>query len=88
MVDNGKTCLTMFFCLNSKENTHLLHYENITLEKITNVRGVDSEGNIEAFFFFLNDLVPCVPGRKVWTQQEKANDVAVKRGNSWSSIED
>jgi hypothetical protein len=39
MVDNGKTYLTMFFCHNSTENTHLLNEEIIVLEiKITNIR--------------------------------------------------
>ncbi len=29
-------------------------------------------GDLEAFYFFFDDLVPCVAGRKVWTLREKA----------------
>jgi hypothetical protein len=66
--------LTMFFsCRNCKEKPQLEGDEIITLEEITNVRGMDPDGNIEAFCFFFNDLVPCVAGRKVWTQRERAN---------------
>jgi hypothetical protein len=45
----------------------------ISFEEIADVRKMSPEGNIEAFCFFFNDLVPCVAGRKVWTQREKAN---------------
>ena len=45
----------------------------ISFEEIADVRKMSPEGNIEAFCLFFNDLVPCIAGRKVWTQQEKAN---------------
>jgi hypothetical protein len=63
----------MFLSDNCTENTHLLHEETITLEIITNVRAMDPNGDIEAFCYFFDHLVPCVAGRKVWTQREKAN---------------
>ena len=66
--------LTMFFsCRNCKEKPQLEGDEIITLEEITNVRGMDPDGNVEAFCSFFNDLVPCVAGRQVWTQRERAN---------------
>jgi hypothetical protein len=34
---------------------------------------MDPDGDIEAFCYFFDHLVPCVAGRKVWTQREKAN---------------
>jgi hypothetical protein len=44
------------------------------LKIITDVRELDPNGDIEAFCYcFFAHLVPCVPGRKVWTQREKAN---------------
>jgi hypothetical protein len=63
----------MFLSDNCTENTHLLHEETITLEKITEVREMDPNGDIEAFCYFFDHLVPCVAGQKVWTQREKAN---------------
>jgi hypothetical protein len=33
---------------------------------------MDPNGDIEAFCYFFDHLVPCVAGRKVWTQREKA----------------
>jgi hypothetical protein len=63
----------MFLSDNRTENTHLLHEETITLEIITNVREMDPNGDIEAFCYFFDHLVPCVAGQKVWTQREKAN---------------
>jgi hypothetical protein len=63
----------MFLSDNRTENTHLLHEETITFEKITDVRGMDPNGDMEAFCYFFDHLVPCVAGRKVWTQREKAN---------------
>ena len=33
---------------------------------------MDPYGDLEAFYFFFDDLVPCVAGRKVWTLREKA----------------
>jgi hypothetical protein len=63
----------MFLSDNCTENTHLLHEETITLENITNVREMDPNGDIEAFCYFFDHLVPCVAGQKVWTQREKAN---------------
>jgi hypothetical protein len=33
---------------------------------------MDPNGDLEAFYFFFDDLVPCVAGRKVWTLREKA----------------
>jgi hypothetical protein len=32
---------------------------------------MDPYGDLEAFYFFFDDLVPCVAGRKVWTLREK-----------------
>jgi hypothetical protein len=43
------------------------------LEIITDVRKMDPNGDIKAFCYFFDHLVPCVAGRKVWTQREKAN---------------
>jgi hypothetical protein len=63
----------MFLSDNCTENTHLLHEESITLEKIAGGREMDPNGDMEAFCYFFDHLVPCVPGRKVWTQREKAN---------------
>jgi hypothetical protein len=63
----------MFLSDNCTENTHLLHEETITLEIITDVREMDPNGDIEAFCYFFDHLVPCVAGQKVWTQREKAN---------------
>jgi hypothetical protein len=63
----------MFLSDNRTENTHLLHEETITLEIITDVREMDPNGDIEAFCYFFDHLVPCVAGQKVWTQREKAN---------------
>jgi hypothetical protein len=67
-VVNLMTCLTMFFlCHNCTENTHLLQGEEIiTLKKI-------GPSRLHRGILFFNHLVPCVAGRKVWTQQEKAN---------------
>jgi hypothetical protein len=50
-----------------------LHEETITLEIITDVREMDPNGDIEAFCYCFDHLVPCVAGRKIWTQREKAN---------------
>jgi hypothetical protein len=33
---------------------------------------MDPDGDLEAFYFFSDDLVPCVAGQKVWTLREKA----------------
>jgi hypothetical protein len=63
----------MFLSENCTENTHILHEEAITLEKITDVREMDPNGDMEAFYSFFDHLVPCVAGQKVWTQREKAN---------------
>jgi hypothetical protein len=63
----------MFLSENRTENTHLLHEETITLEIITGEREMDPNGDIEAFCYFFDHLVPCIAGRKVWTQREKAN---------------
>jgi hypothetical protein len=65
----------MFFRHNCTENTHLFHEQITTFEKVTDVRGMDPDGNIVEAFFFLNDLLPCVAGWEVWTQHEKANKV-------------
>jgi hypothetical protein len=43
------------------------------LEKITGVREMDPNSDIEAFCYFFDHLVPCVAGQKVWTQRGKAN---------------
>ena len=63
----------MFLSNNCTENTHLLHEETINSEKITDAREMDPNGDIEAFCYFFDQLVPCVAGQKVWTQREKAN---------------
>jgi hypothetical protein len=63
----------MFLSNNRTENTHLFHEETITLERITDVMEMDPNGDIEAFCYFFDHLVPCVAGGKVWTQREKAN---------------
>ncbi len=63
----------MFYLHINTENTHLFNEQIITLASITNVRGTEPSGNIEAFCFFFNELVPCVAGRKVWTLCEKAS---------------
>jgi hypothetical protein len=34
---------------------------------------MDPNGDIKAFRYFFDHLVPCVADRKVWTQREKAN---------------
>jgi hypothetical protein len=33
---------------------------------------MDPDSDLEALYFFFDDLVPCVTGRKVWTLREKA----------------
>jgi hypothetical protein len=33
---------------------------------------MDPDGDLEASYFFFDDLVPWVAGRKVWTLYEKA----------------
>jgi hypothetical protein len=33
---------------------------------------MDPDGDLEALYFFFDDLVPCVAGQKVWTLREKA----------------
>jgi hypothetical protein len=48
------------------------------LEIITVVREMDPNGDIEAFCYFFDNLVPCVAGRKVWTQREKANKLILE----------
>jgi hypothetical protein len=63
----------MFLSNNCTENPHLLHEETINSEKITDAREMDPNGDIEAFCYFFDQLVPCVAGQKVWTQREKAN---------------
>jgi hypothetical protein len=52
----------MFLSGNRTENTHLLHEETITLEIITDIREMDPNGDIEAFCYFFDHLVPCVMG--------------------------
>jgi hypothetical protein len=49
------------------------------LEIITHVREMDPNGDIEAFCYFFDHLVPCSAGRKVWTQREKANKLRQRR---------
>jgi hypothetical protein len=34
---------------------------------------MDPNGDIKAFCYFFDHLVPCVVGQKVWTQRKKAN---------------
>jgi hypothetical protein len=58
---------------NLTENTHVLHEEAITLANISGVREMDPNGDIQAFCYFFDHLVPSVAGQKVWTQREKAN---------------
>jgi hypothetical protein len=36
--------------------------------------GMDLYGDLEAFSFFFDDLIPCVTGQKVWTLSEKGMD--------------
>jgi hypothetical protein len=48
------------------------------LEKITDVREMDPIGDFEAFCYFFDHLVPCVAGRKVWTQREKAKQLILE----------
>jgi hypothetical protein len=67
----------MFLSNNCTENTHLLHEETITLEKITNVRERDPNGDIEAFYYFFDHLVPCVMGHEAWTQREKGKQIDI-----------
>ena len=43
-----------------------------SLEEVINVRGIELDGNIESFYLFFDELVPCVAGRKVWTIRAKA----------------
>jgi hypothetical protein len=33
---------------------------------------MDPNGDLEAFYFVFDDLVPCVAGQKVWALREKA----------------
>jgi hypothetical protein len=54
--------LTLFLSGNCTENTHLLHEEAITLEKRSDKREMDPNGDIEAFCYFYDHLVPCVVG--------------------------
>jgi hypothetical protein len=68
----------MFLSNNCTENTHLLHEEAVTLETITDVREMDPNGDIEAFCYFFDHLVPCVAGQNVWTQREKANKLILE----------
>jgi hypothetical protein len=65
----------MFLSNNCTENTHLLHEEAVTLETITDVREMDPNGDIEAFCYFFDHLVPCVAGQNVWTQAKKVVSV-------------
>jgi hypothetical protein len=62
-----------YFCHNCTENPQLLGEEIITLEKITDVTGEWTRMVTSRHSVFFNDLVPCVAGRKVWTQRERAN---------------
>jgi hypothetical protein len=72
----------MFLSDNCTENTHLLHEETITLEIITDVREMNPNGDIEAFCYFFDHLVPCVAGRKIWTQRKgKQIDIGGKEGD-------
>jgi hypothetical protein len=61
----------MFLSDNRTENTHLLHEETITLEIITDVREMDPNGDIEAFCYFFDHLVPCVSRVERSRQREK-----------------
>jgi hypothetical protein len=69
----------MFLSDNGTENTHLLHEETITLEKITNVREMDPNGDIEAFCYFFDHLVPCVVGLDT-ERKGKQIDIGGKEG--------
>jgi hypothetical protein len=57
------------------------------LEKITNLREMDPDGDIEAFCYFFDHLVPCAVGQKVWTQREKANNL-ISEANKVVSVLD
>jgi hypothetical protein len=48
------------------------------VQKINNVRGMQPNGDFEAFKLFFDELVPCVAGRKVWTLREKATKMISK----------
>jgi hypothetical protein len=67
-----RTCLTFYFQNNGTENRLLFPDQFLLLPSFTNVRGMDPDGDLEAFYFFFDDLVLCVAGRKVWTLREKA----------------
>ena len=67
-----RTCLTFYFQNNGTENRLLFPDQFLLLPSFTNVRGMDPDGDLEAFYFLFDDLVPCVAGRKVWTLREKA----------------
>jgi hypothetical protein len=72
----------MFLSDNRTENTHLLHEETITLEIITNVREMDPNGDIEAFCYFFDHLVPCVAGQKGLDKERRGKqiDIGGKKG--------
>jgi hypothetical protein len=73
-----RTCLTFYFKNNGTDNCllypdHFLLLPGITnAQGITNAHGMDRYGDPKAFYFFFDDLVPCVAGHKVWTLREKA----------------
>jgi hypothetical protein len=67
-----RTCLTFYFQNNGTENRLLFPDQFLLLPSFTNVRGIDLDGDLEAFYFFFDDLFPCVAGQKAWTLREKA----------------
>jgi hypothetical protein len=49
---------------------------------------MDPNGDIEAFCYFFDHLVPCVAGQKVWTQREKANKLISEAKKVVSVLDD
>jgi hypothetical protein len=47
-------------------------------QSITNILGMDPDGNLKAFNFVFDDLVPCVAGGKAWTLHEKASKLILE----------
>jgi hypothetical protein len=40
---------------------------------------MDPNGDIEAFCYFFDHLVPCVAGRKVWTERKRSKGLDTER---------
>jgi hypothetical protein len=50
----------------------------LCIQGISNVRGMQPEGDFVAFTMFFDEFVPCVAGRKVWTLREQATKLITK----------